>query len=152
MPNMEEQVAALADAVEVALPRWVERSVERVLVAWSGTADPSVMEEAARAGKQAAAEVGPQLRALLALDVDEQRTTPLTLLRAAARYPTAVLRAAGVPPVARDEHQARLFPEDDYDLAPANFADVDPALADPGLTWGAAKAYEHLQRHKQVLK
>jgi hypothetical protein len=59
-----------------------------------------------------------------------------------------VLRAAGVPPVVRDEHQERLFPEDVYDLAPANFADVDPALAEVGLAWGAAKAFEHLQRHK----
>ena len=52
--------------------------------------------------------------------------------------------------MARDEQQTRLFPDDDYDLAPANFADVDPSLAEPGLTWGAAKAYVHLQRHKRV--
>jgi len=74
------------------------------------------------------------------------------LLRAAVRYPTAVLRAAGVPPVARDDQQVHLFPDDDYDLAPANFADVDPALAEPGLVWGAAKAYVHLQRHKRVAR
>ena len=72
----------------------------------------------------------------------------MTLLRAAVRYPTEVLRAAGVPGVVRDEQQERLFPNDVYDLAPANFADVDPALAEPGLAWGAAKAYIHLQRHK----
>src|SRR5437763_7180631 len=147
---MEEQAAALADAVEAALPGWVERSVRRVLTAYRGYADAEVMESAARAGGQAVAEVGPELRALLATDVDEQHSTPLTLLRAAVRYPTAVLRDAGVPPVARDEQQARLFPDDDYDLAPANFADVDPALAEPGLAWGGAKAYVHLQRHKRV--
>ena len=148
MHRMDEEAAALAEAVEAALPRWVERSVERVLVAWSGRADASVMEEAARAGKQAAAEVGPEVRALLATDIDEQPTTPLTLVRGAVRYPTAVLRTAGVPPVVRDDQQAHLFPDDDYDLAPANFADVDPALAEPGLVWGAAKAYVHLHRHK----
>ena len=147
---MEEQATALADAVEAALPRWVERSVRRVLRTYRGEADAAVMESAARAGEQAVAEVGPELRALLATDVDEQHSTPLTLLRAAVRYPTTVLRDAGVPPVARDEQQARLFPDDDYDLAPANFADVDPALAEPGLAWGAAKAYVHLQRHKRV--
>ena len=36
-----------------------------------------------------------------------------------------------------------------YDLAPANFADVDPALAEPGLLWGAAKAHVHLARHRR---
>ena len=148
MPGMDEQAAALADAVEAVLPGWVERSVERILVAYFGTADAAVMEEAARAGNHAAAEVGPAVRELLAADIDDQRTTPLSLLRGAVRYPTAVLEAVGVPPVRRDEQQERLFPEDVYDLAPATFADVDPALADVGLAWGAAKAFEHLQRHK----
>jgi hypothetical protein len=92
--------------------------------------------------------VGPMLRALLATDIDEQATTPLSLLRGAVRYPTAVLRDAGVPPARRDEQQERLFPDDVYDLAPATFADVDPALAEVGMAWGAAKAFEHLQRHK----
>ena len=88
------------------------------------------------------------MRALLAADIDDQHTTPLSLLRGAVRYPTAVLSAAGVPPVRRDEQQERLFPDDLYDLAPATFADVDPALAEVGMAWGAAKAFEHLQRHK----
>jgi hypothetical protein len=144
---VEEQAAALADAVEDVLPRWVERSVQRILVAWRGTADPEVMAAAADAGRRARAEVGPRVRALLQADVDEQATTPLAILRGAVRYPSEVLRAAGVPPVARDKHQERLFPDDVYDLAPANFADVDPALTEPGLAWGAAKAFTHLQRH-----
>ena len=146
--HMQEQAAALADAVEAALPGWVVRSVERVLVAYRGATDADVMRAAAEAGQRAGAEVGAEVRVLLAEDIDEQRTTPLTLLRAAVRYPTEVLRAAGIPGVVRDEQQERLFPNDVYDLAPANFADVDPALAEPGLAWGAAKAYIHLQRHK----
>jgi hypothetical protein len=145
---MDEQAAALADAVEAALPQWVTRSVERVLVAYRGATDAGVMQAAAAAGQRATAEVGATLRALLAQDIDEQHTTPLTLLRAAVRYPTEVLRDAGVPAVVRDEQQEGLFPDDVYDLAPANFADVDPALAEPGLAWGAAKAFAHLQRHK----
>jgi hypothetical protein len=145
---MEERAAALADAIEAALPAWVERSVARVMTAWQGDVDAPVREQAAEAGRRAAAEVGPQVRALLAADIDDQRTTPLSLVRGAVRYPTAVLEAAGVAPVRRDEHQERLFPDDVYDLAPATFADVDPALADVGLAWGAAKAFEHLQRHK----
>lgn len=101
----------------------------------------------AQAGRQAAAEVGAAVRELLAMDIDEQAATPLSLLRAAVRYPTAVLEAAGAPPAARDEVRARLFPDDVYDLAPATFADVDPCLADLGVAWGASKAFTHLQRH-----
>jgi len=87
------------------------------------------------------------VRALLAADIDDQRSTPLTLLRSAVRYPTEVLRAAGVPAVERDPIQARLLPDDLYDLSPARFADVDPALAEPGMVWGAAKAFAHRRRH-----
>jgi hypothetical protein len=145
---VEEHAAALADAIEAALPAWVERSVERVIRAWKGGVDDGARAAAAAAGRQAAVEVGPQVRALLDTDIDAQWTTPLSLVRGAVRYPTAVLHAAGVPPVLRDEQQERLFPEDVYDLTPASFADVDPPLADVGVAWGAAKAFEHLQRHK----
>ena len=145
---MEEHAAALADAIEAALPGWVERSVARVMTDWKGDVDDDVRRAAADAGRKAVADVGPRVRELLATDIDEQRTTPLSLVRAAVRFPTAVLHAAGVPAVRRDEQQERLFPDDVYDLAPATFADVDPALAEVGIAWGAAKAFEHLQRHK----
>ena len=105
------------------------------------------MMAAADAGQRAADEVGEAVRRLLERDVDDQGTTPLSLLRGAVRYPSAVLEDAGVPPVGRDEVQEALFPEDRYDLAPATFADVDPSLAEPGLVWGAAKAFAHRQRH-----
>jgi hypothetical protein len=148
MPRVEQHAAALADAIEAALPSWVERSVARVMTAWKGEVDDDVRRAAADAGRQAVTDVGPQVRALLAADIDDQHTTPLSLVRGAVRYPTAVLRDAGVPPVARDEQQERLFPDDVYDLAPATFADVDAALGEVGMAWGAAKAFEHLQRHK----
>ncbi|HEX2048796.1 MAG TPA: hypothetical protein VHF27_13600 [Acidimicrobiales bacterium] len=140
---MEPHATALADAIVAALPGWVERCVASRLAG----PDRAVSEAAREAGRRAAAEVGPEVRALLAADIDDQRTTPLALLRAAVRYPTQVLRAAGVPPVERDPIQARLFPGDLYDLSPANFADVDPALAEPGIVWGAAKALAHRRRH-----
>lgn len=134
--------------MDAALPRWVERSVARVLAAWQGGArDPAVLEAAREAGLQAAAEIGPAVRALVETDVDAQRTTPLTLLRSAVRYPTRVLQEAGVPPVERDPIQVRLLPDDLYDLSPASFADVDPSLAQPGMVWGAAKALAHRRRH-----
>ncbi|MDP9386646.1 MAG: hypothetical protein M3Q48_01645 [Actinomycetota bacterium] len=144
---MEEQAQALARAAEEALPRWVERSVERLLVAYHGAADPGVMDEARAAGRRAAAEVGGKVRTLLEADVDEQPTTPLALLRQAVRYPTGVLVAAGVPPVVRDRFAEERFPDDPYDLTPASFADIDPLLHEPGLAWGAAKAWVVTRRH-----
>jgi hypothetical protein len=95
------------------------------------------------------AAVEPALRDLLRADVDDQRTNPLAILRGAVRYPTGVLRAAGVPPVERDAHAVALFPEDDYDLSPAAFADLGPSVHEPGLRWGAAKAHVILRRRRR---
>jgi hypothetical protein len=144
--------AALADAVDEVLAAWVVRCVDRVLLAWQdagGVGSFAAVRDAARAaGDDARAEVVPALRALLARDVDDQTVNPLTLLREAVRYPTAVLAAAGVPPVVRDEFDERAFPDDVYGLKPATFADVDPALHERGLEWGAAKAHVHLARRR----
>lgn len=122
--------------------------MHRILSAWqAGVPDPTVLDAAREAGRRAAVEVGDAVRALVEVDIDDQRTTPLALLRAAVRYPTKVLLDAGVAPVERDPVQVRLLPDDLYDLSPASFADVDPALAEPGLVWGAAKALAHRRRH-----
>lgn len=140
---------ALATAVDSALEGWVQRCVHRVLAAQSIPEDGDVARAAEEAAAAAHAEGMPRLRALLATDVDEQRANPLAVLRSLVRHPTAVLRAAGAQPVPRDEFQVRAFPDDVYDLAPATFSDVDPALHDPGLEWGAAKAHIHLARRRR---
>ena len=146
--RLAEYAAALAEGVEAALPAWVVGSVERVLVAWSGSADEAVVDQARAAGADAAREIGPQVRALLLTDIDDQRSNPLAVVRRAVVYPTAVLRGAGVPPVVRDADAEARFPDDDYDLTPAAFADLDPSLHEPGLVWGAAKAHVHLARRR----
>lgn len=139
----------LAASVEAALPGWVERSVRVRLIEWAGAADAEVLARAAGAGQRAAVEVGGALRRLLAADVDEQWTNPMSILRGAVRYPTAVLRDAGVPPIVRDDFDERHFPDDDYGLVPVAFGDIDPALHELGLVWGAAKAMAHRQRHRR---
>jgi hypothetical protein len=139
---------ALADAVVAALPGWVERSVRDLLVAFTGTADPAAVERARAAGEQAADEVGPELRRLLAADVDRQWANPLALVRRAVSYPTAVLADAGVPPVVRDEYDEAHFPDDGYGLTPRTFPDLDPSLLDVALVWGAAKARASMVRHR----
>jgi hypothetical protein len=140
---LARHAATLADAVEGALPGWVARCVARFV-----PVEGDVRIAVDRAGAEARRHIGTAVRALLETDVDAQRGNPLALLRRGVRYPTEVLRGAGVPAVARDEFAARVFPEDDYDLSPATFADVDPALAEPGLVWGAAKAHVVKQRRR----
>jgi hypothetical protein len=139
----------LADGVEAALPSWVAASVERIWKAQQATPLPDEVRTAAvDAGAAAAADVAPRLRALLARDVDDQPTNPLSLLRPAVRFPTEVLRRFGVAPVRRDAEAVRQFPDDAYDLTPMSFADLDPELHDAGLVWGAAKAHVHLSRRR----
>lgn len=147
--NLAEYGGALADAIDRVLGDWVVRCVElRVRDYFGSDASPEILHEARVAGDRARAEIGASVRALLARDVDEQRANPLSIVRTAVRYPTEVLRAAGVPPVVRDEFDERAFPDDVYALTPASFADVDPSLHEPGLLWGAAKAHAHLMRHR----
>jgi hypothetical protein len=138
----------LADAVEARLPAWVERAVHQRVARWAGNVAPALAEEARHAGMAARAEVGPRLRALLARDVDEQRTTPLEVVRSAVSFPGAVLAAAGVPTVGRDELAELAFPDDVYDLVPARWGDIDESLTEPGLNWGAAKAFVVLNRRR----
>ena len=138
----------LAEAVERVVPAWVRDAVVGLVTAHRGSVPADVVADAEEAGRRAAAEVGAGLRALLALDIDEQRRNPLDVVRAAVPHPTAVLRRAGVPPVVRDEFEARHFPDDDYDLVPRSFSDVHPALQEIGIVWGAAKAHVHLRRHR----
>jgi hypothetical protein len=148
----ERRLAELADElatlVESALPGWVERSVGRLVEAWRGEVPDDVAGAARGAGDDARRDVGPAVRRVLTADVDAGAGSPLAILRGAVRYPTAVLREAGVPPVVRDDFAERRFPDDVYDLAPASFADIDPALHEPGLVWGAAKAHVFLSRRR----
>ncbi len=156
-PGRDEQLArdeatfaeisdALATAIDAALERWVRRVVrercDAAGVPIDGAADAAISDAAARCRS----EVSPRVRTLLETDLDDQRSTPLALLRQAVVVPTEVLRALGVPPVTRDEFAVRSFPGDLYALSPASFGDVDESLHEPGLVWGAAKAHVHLAR------
>jgi hypothetical protein len=150
-PSIRDYAEALADGIDAALPTWVVTCIERTF-ARTGRDMPTEVRYAAEvAGDLARREAGSRIRALLARDVDEQPTTPLAILRWAVRYPTEVLRQAGVPPAPRDRFAAEAFPDDPYDLSPASFADLDAGLVDLGVAWGAAKAFEHRRRHRRPL-
>ena len=132
--------AALADTVEDVLVGWVVRCVRRFRF--------DLDDEAQMAGLAAREAVGLGLRALLATDIDEQRSNPLAVLRAAVQFPTAVLSAAGVAPVRREPFAVNAFPQDVYDLSPATWSDIDPQLQDAGIAWSAWKAHEFLRRRR----
>ena len=124
---------------------WVEHQILTRLSA-SPADQAELVAMAHEAGLAAASHVGPKLELLLAADIGQQRSNPLALLREATPFATRVLRTAGVPPVARDEHARALHPDDDYDLSPGAFSDFGEAAHEAGLLWGAAKAHPHLRQ------
>jgi hypothetical protein len=139
-----ESGSAIVIGVERELPGWVQRQVARIADAW-GRLDPAARgratAEAVVAGEVAMLRVVGELRELLGTDPGDQATTPLQIVRTAYREPTAVLVAAGIPPVERDGFDVRTWPDDVYGLVPATFGDLgDPDLAPLHLAWGVAKA------------
>lgn len=144
---MARHARTLADAMVEAIPRWVRRTVlERALAAGVGREEAvAVAEETAQ---RAVTEAEPSLRALLEADIDAQATTPLAILRSLVSYPNEALDRLGVPHPKRAQFEIEAFPGDTHGLSPAAFAAVDPALHEPGIIWGAAKAHIHLRRHK----
>jgi hypothetical protein len=145
---LAEYQSQLAAAVDAVVGDWVRRCVEETCARAGVAVDEGIRVATDDAAARCRVEVGARLRALFELDVDDQRGTPLQILRDAVRFPTEVLAAAGVPVVERDEFDRRAFPDDVYGLTPAGFADVDSSLHEPGIAWGAAKAHVHLRRHR----
>jgi len=140
---------ALAAAVEAALGPWMAAAVEARLPAGLDPAERAEVDrQLADATGRAMLDIGGRLRQLLALDLDDQWTNPLSIIRQAVAHPTAVLAAAGAPPVPRDETDAALHPDDVYALVPLAFADLGPEVHERGLEWGAAKAHLHLTRRR----
>ena len=62
-------------------------------------------------------------------------------MRSAYREPTAVLEAAGIPPVERSEFDERAWPDDRYGLVVHDLGALgDEDLAPLHFAWGMAKA------------
>lgn len=142
--RLEETGVAIVGGIERQVPGWVQTQVERLLDAWGrAPAEIRVRAEAqsVEAGTAATRRIVDQLRALFAVDPTRQHATPLEIVRTVYREPTAVLAAAGVPPIVRDEFDERAWPDDVYGLVPRTLGDLgDPELAPLHLAWGMAKA------------
>ena len=142
--RLEETAAAIVAGVEARVPRWVQAQVTRLLDAW-GRAAPDVRAaaeaQAVAAGEAAARRVADALRDFFATEPEQQRATPLQIVRGAYHEPTRVLAAAGVPPVVRDEFDERSWPDDVFGIVPRTLGDLGaPELGPLHLAWGMAKA------------
>lgn len=144
----DHAAALLAVAADVVGP-WIERAVV-VRAAEAEGLDPSeVAEAAAAAARRAADEAVADLRALLTADVDDQDRNPLAILRAVTVHATSALDGLGVVPGARDAFAREAFPDDAYGLTPMTWSDIDDRLHDPGIRWGAAKAFVVTSRRRR---
>lgn len=141
---LHEASDAIVTGVERELSGWVERSVTRILDAWGRTSAEARVDaerDAVVAGRRATARVVAELHALFALDPEAQRATPLEIVRHAYLEPTAVLAAAGIPAVERDEFAERAWPDDTYGLVVHGLGDLgDGDLAPLQMAWGLAKS------------
>jgi hypothetical protein len=144
LARLDEAGAAIIAGIEKNVPGWTRAQVGRLLDAWGRAAADSraVAESGAEdAGAHAAGRVVGELRALFALDPEQQQATPLEIVRTVYREPTEVLAGVGVPPIVRDEFDERAWPDDVYGLVPRTLGDLgDPDLAPLHLAWGMAKA------------
>lgn len=136
----------LADGIDAAIPRWVERSLRVAAGAGGAFLEPSDVLTVAAATREV---VMPELRRILAADVDADAGSPLEALRCGVGPMTACLDRRGAARPPRDEFLVRQYPSDPYGLGPASFADIDPGLHEPGLLWGAARAHVHLRRRRE---
>ena len=147
-PELLERLRAAQDqiiaGVEIHLPAWIAGEVTRVLDAW-GRLDPVEYRRAVSAapdlGERVTDRVVGQLRMLFALDVGDQRATPVQIVRSAYREPTDLLDALGIPGVVRNAFDERVEPADIYGLSPQSLADLGDFELGPTLAvWGIAKS------------
>ncbi|NLA35216.1 MAG: hypothetical protein GX868_05950 [Actinobacteria bacterium] len=146
---MRDIAERLVEAIVAAVPQWVLAAVAARTSELDADTQAAANRRAVDIGAAAAGEARTELAALLALPVDEQRSTPLAIVRALVRYPNEVLGEAGAALVRRDPFEERANPEDRYGIAVATWADLGEEVAELGLAWGAAKAYLHKALHQR---
>lgn len=151
-PEDAARLQGYADDFTTAVARhigpWVERSLQAVLIAASIDVDSAVYEQIRTTRDNIEERVIEAFRTLMNTDIDQQRTTPLEIIRGAVPLMTSLLEQYHVAPVERDLFDQQQFPHDIYALSPHHVSDVDESLHEAALVWGAAKAHVHLQRHQ----
>lgn len=144
-----EIAGQLREAVVEAVPGWMHRSVGRVINQQRIEAPDGLDHWLAEATERCCAFVDRDLEALFACDPDEQRGTPLGVLRNAVRFPSEVLDRAGAKSVVRGDVDRWAVPNDHYNLSPGNMADLSERAHELSIAWGAGKAHIHLKRRRK---
>lgn len=134
---------ALGEAILASLPTWTQRVIDERC----GRTNSVTAAEANDVGRRMAESLAGPLAALFAADVDRQRGTPLTLLRAAHGPLTELLAAHGTSMPVRDEVDIAAAPDDVFAISPRRFLDLGDDVHEAGLRWGVAKAFAHRARH-----
>jgi len=144
---VDQYSTQLLETSDRVVAKWVERLI-RIHCDEQKISDPRVGDLCISVIAQVSTEVHVNLVELLSRDVFEQRTNPLAIFREATRPITELLSNLGCSPVSRDDFNERSFPEDIYGLSPATWIDIDEALVEPGIEWGAWKAATVMMRKK----
>lgn len=144
----ESATRDLIGQIERVVEAWLVRIALDAYAMHRGSVTPEFRSVADAAAREGTEWVMARLRVTLDVDVDAQRVNPLQTLREAVRFPTRVLREAGIPAKVRDEYDEKINPDDVYGIGPAHWNDIDESLTEPGIVWGAAKASTVLQRRR----
>lgn len=145
---MRDYSDAFAQAVMDVIGPWAEQSMRAVFHGAHVPIDDEIATRINVVQTEVVDQVGQAFHALMNTDIDQQRTTPLEVIRAAVPLCTALLADYNLAPVQRDSFAQQQFPGDLYGLTPHHISDIDESLREPALVWGAAKAHVHLQRHQ----
>ena len=141
-PNLEQYPAALFDAVAACFNEWLTNSiVERAFGAIAQEKIKEIVDESSRTALE-------NLYEFLSVDVDEQRTNPLHILRQSTRLANELLSAAEIVPPVRDEFETSAMPHDVYRIGPLTWRDLGEEVHEAGITWGAWKAATVLSRRR----
>jgi len=143
--RLEGYPLALLHAVDAAFEEWYGGRIVAIASAAGAVLDGT---DTARVSAEAARWVSGELAAFLAVDVDEQRTNPLHLLRSASRFATDLLDRSGVPRPVRDEFETRAMPDDVFAVGPLAWVDLGDDVHEAGISWGAWKAATVLTRRR----
>lgn len=145
---MSPYAQRLLEVIVSAVPTWIDESVRKLVRRHCGVVSENVAASIVVAGREAQEFVKQRLADLLATDVDQQSSNPLQILRDAARFPTRVLKEAGVPAPQRDHFDEQINPDDVYGLGPYTWRDLGEDAHDAGIEWGAWKAATVLSRRR----
>ena len=146
--ELSEYSQRLFDACVVAVPEWITNRIHNVCLMSSGIIPEIVTTKVAGVAHATQAQVQIDLKALLSVDVDAQRTNPLQVLRGSTLMATALLIEAGIPPAQRDEFEVRSMPDDMFALGPLTWRDLGDDVHDAGIEWGAWKAAMIISRRR----